>query len=96
MGMDDELPPGPESTSSKSMADQIEVGDIILEEGPRSHDRVQDQVFRRWEGAQNAVRGSESDSLVYLLLTSLDGFPTRLIYIPGPIENPQRSKRSAR
>jgi hypothetical protein len=94
--MDGKRQPDSESRPVTIESNRIEVGEVVLEEGHRSHDLVQDHVFRRWEGAQNAVRRSEPDSLVYLLLTSLDGFPTRLIYIPGPVEKPQRSKRSFR
>lgn len=86
----------PDSESRPTIPNQIDIGDVVLQDGSPSRVDMQDHVFRRWAGAQNTIRREEAESLVYLLLTSPDGFPARLIYIPGPVDPPQRSKRSAR
>jgi hypothetical protein len=93
---DEERQPSPESRPVTIVSKQIDIGDAVPQEGPLNRTDMQDHVFRRWAGAQNTVRRDEADSLVYLLLTSPDGFPARLIYIPSLIEPPQRSKRSIR
>ena len=95
MDMDDKQQPDSESRPT-IVSNQIDIGDVVLQDGSPSRMDMQDHVFRRWAGAQNTVRREEADSLVYLLLTSPNGFPARLIYIPSPIEPPQRSKRSVR
>lgn len=93
MERDDEQP---DSESRPTVPSQIDIGDVVLQDGSPGRVDVQDHVFRRWAGAQNTVRREEADSLVYLLLTSPNGLPARLIYIPGPVDPPQRSKRAAR
>ncbi|MEX5215116.1 MAG: hypothetical protein NW703_13235 [Nitrospiraceae bacterium] len=93
--VDDEGQPDSESRPT-TVPNQIDIGELVLQEGPRTCPDVQDHVFRRWVGAQNTVRREEADSLVYLLLTSPNGFPARLIYIPTSNEPPRRVKRSGR
>ena len=86
----------PDSESRPTVPNQIDIGDVVLQDGSPTRVDMQDHVFRRWAGAQNTIRREEADSLVYLLLTSPDGFPARLIYIPGQVEPTPRSKRSGR
>lgn len=95
MDMDDEQQPDAESRPAP-VPNRIDIGDAVIQDGSPSRMDMQDHVFRRWAGAQNTVRRNETESLVYLLLTSPNGCPARLIYIPSPVEPPQRSKRSAR